>query len=199
MNLFGGKPDSLGEVVRRVKAGEQKFDPSLREFLDSFYANGGSRHRAIEDRPYSIYAVHDAYVAAVAEHLARVYGLPIPEWSETHGNGLRERSLPVVCSLSKAYWFPRARRPSVDGCCSSAKTHYLEPDPIPVFRARPKRHFSGYFPDQPTFALAPDGIIRKSRFSFSQTARSSRSRVRRTFPESSRRPTLTVSKLSGCL
>lgn len=90
MNLFGGKPDSLGEVVRRVKAGEQKFDPALREFLDSFYANAGSRHRAIEDRPDSIDAVHDAYVAAVAEHLARVYGLPIPEWSETHGNGLCE-------------------------------------------------------------------------------------------------------------
>jgi hypothetical protein len=80
----------LGEVVRRVKAGEQKFDPSLREFLDSFYANADARQRAIEERPDSIDAVHDAYVAAVAEHLARVYGLPIPEWSETHGNGLRE-------------------------------------------------------------------------------------------------------------
>ncbi|MBR1188790.1 hypothetical protein [Bradyrhizobium sp. AUGA SZCCT0160] len=90
MNLFRKKPGSLGEVVRRVKAGEQKFDPSLREFLDSFYTNTESRQRAIEDRPASIDAVHDAYVAAVAEHLARVYGLPIPEWSETHGNGLRE-------------------------------------------------------------------------------------------------------------
>ena len=33
------------------------------------------------------------------------------------------------------------------------------------------------------------GMIRKSRFSFIQPARSSRSRVRRTLPESSRRPT----------
>ncbi|MBR1209384.1 hypothetical protein [Bradyrhizobium sp. JYMT SZCCT0180] len=90
MNLFRRKPGSLGEVVRRVQAGEQKFDPSLREFLDSFYTNVESRQRAIEERPASIDAVHDAYVAAVAEHLARVYGLPIPEWSETHGNGLRE-------------------------------------------------------------------------------------------------------------
>jgi hypothetical protein len=90
MNLFSRKPSSLGEVVRRVKAGEQKFDPSLREFLDSFYANADTRLRAIEERPDSIDAVHDAYVAAVAEHLARVYGLPIPVWSETHGNGLRE-------------------------------------------------------------------------------------------------------------
>ena len=90
MNLFRRKPNSLGEVVRRVKAGEQKFDPSLREFLDSFYANADARQRAIEAQPDSIDAVHDAYVAAVAEHLARVYGLSIPEWSETHGNGLHE-------------------------------------------------------------------------------------------------------------
>ena len=90
MSLFSRKPDSLGEVVRRVKAGEQKFDPSLREFLDSFYANAHARPRAIEQRPDSIDALHDAYVAAVAEHLARVYGLPIPEWGESHGNGLRE-------------------------------------------------------------------------------------------------------------
>jgi hypothetical protein len=89
MNLFG-KPNSLGEVVRRVKAGEQKFDPSLRELLDSFYANAdatvGDRRAAELHRC----AVHDAYVAAVAEHLARDYGLPTPEWSETHGNRLRE-------------------------------------------------------------------------------------------------------------
>jgi hypothetical protein len=90
MSLLGKKPGTLREVVRRVKAAEQKFDPSLREFLDAFYVNPESRAQAIEDRPDSIDAVHDAYVAAVAEHLARVYGLLIPEWSEIHGNGLRE-------------------------------------------------------------------------------------------------------------
>jgi hypothetical protein len=79
MSLFGKKPATLGEMVRRVKAGERTFDPSLREFLDSFYANPDQRPRAIEERPASLDAVHDAYVAAVAEHLARVYGLPIPE------------------------------------------------------------------------------------------------------------------------
>jgi hypothetical protein len=90
MNLFDRKPGSLAEVVRRVRGGEQKFDPSLREFLDSFYANPGSRQQALEERPISIDALHDAYVAAVAEHLARAYEIPIPEWSEIHGNGLRE-------------------------------------------------------------------------------------------------------------
>jgi hypothetical protein len=90
VSLFGRKPGTLEEVIRRVKSGEQKFDPSLREFLDSFYVNPDTRQQAIEERPAPVDAVHDAYVAAVAEHLARVYGLRIPEWSETHGNGLRE-------------------------------------------------------------------------------------------------------------
>ena len=90
MTLFAKKPATLGEVVRRAKAGEQDFDPSLREFLDSFYVNPNSRQQAIDEKPESIDAVHDAYVAAVAEHLARVYGLMIPDWSESHGNGLRE-------------------------------------------------------------------------------------------------------------
>ena len=90
MSLFGKKPATLSDVVRRVQAGEQKFDPSLREFLDWFYMNPNARQQAIEERPASIDAVHDAYVAAVAEHLARVYGLKIPDWTEVHGQGLRE-------------------------------------------------------------------------------------------------------------
>ena len=51
----------------------------------------------------------------------------------------------------------------------------------------------------PLRARARAGMIRKSRFSFSQPARSSRSSVRRTLPESSRRPTVTASKLSSRL
>lgn len=91
MSLFRHKPPgTLVEVVRRVKTGERTFDPSIREFLDSFYVKRDTRQQAIEEQPDSIDAVHDAYVAAVAEHLARVYGLQIPEWSESHGNGLHE-------------------------------------------------------------------------------------------------------------
>ncbi|WP_025033543.1 hypothetical protein [Bradyrhizobium sp. DOA9] len=90
MSLFDNKPRTLSDVVRRVRAGQQKFDPSLREFLDWFYMNPHARQQAIEGRPDQIDALHDAYVAAVAEHLARVHGLPVPEWTEDHGNGLRE-------------------------------------------------------------------------------------------------------------
>src|ERR1700733_12536604 len=90
MSLFGIKPQSLREVVRRVQAGEQQFDPSLREFLDTFYVKPARRQQSIEEQPASIDVLHDAYIAAVAEHLARVFELPIPVWSEDHGNGLRE-------------------------------------------------------------------------------------------------------------
>lgn len=90
MTLLKTKPRTLREVVLRFKGGEQKFDPSLREFLDVFYASPALRQQAVEDRPASIDPVHDAYIAAVAEHLCRSYGMPIPQWTETHGNGLHE-------------------------------------------------------------------------------------------------------------
>ena len=90
MTLFRKKPRTLREAVGRVTTGERAFDPSLLEFLDSFYANSASRQQSIDERPASIGLLHDAYVAAVAEHLARTHGLQIPEWSELHGNGLRE-------------------------------------------------------------------------------------------------------------
>jgi hypothetical protein len=44
----------------------------------------------LHDPPGAIDALHDAYVAAVAEYLAQSFGLPVPEWTDTHGNGLRE-------------------------------------------------------------------------------------------------------------
>jgi hypothetical protein len=60
------------------------------------------------------------------------------------------------------------------------------------WRNGPRWHYS-------TFTRARDGNIRNERSSFSQPARSSRNSVRRTLPESSRKPTLVTSKLSGCL
>jgi len=90
MNLFGKKPRTLCEVVRRVNSGEQKFDPAVAEFLDAFYAHPELRQAAINDEPDMIDALHDAYLSAVGEYLARLYDLPVPEWTEMHGNGLHE-------------------------------------------------------------------------------------------------------------
>jgi hypothetical protein len=78
----------LLDVSRRAQADSRAFDLAVREFLDSFYADPASRCAAIEQRPEPIDALYDAYLAAVAEHLARSFHLPVPEWSEMHGNAL---------------------------------------------------------------------------------------------------------------
>ncbi len=84
------RPDSLAEVSRRVAAGEQSFDPAVREFLDHFYSLPQERAASISARPTLLGALYDQYLAAVAEHLARSYGLEIPEWSDAHGERLRK-------------------------------------------------------------------------------------------------------------
>lgn len=88
--MIGKRPKTLREVARRVNSGEQEFDAAVREFLDSFYSDPAQRKRAIEDRPELIDAVRDAYLSAVAEHLARLYALPVPEWTEEQGHDLRK-------------------------------------------------------------------------------------------------------------
>lgn len=87
--MFGKRPGSLREVAHRFKSGEQDFDTALREFLDTFYANPESRASTINDPPQLIDPLRDAYLAAVAEHLARTHGLPVPDWTETQGNELK--------------------------------------------------------------------------------------------------------------
>jgi hypothetical protein len=82
------RPRTLLEVSRRYNRGEQEFDPALREFLDVFYLEPEWRTAAITDCPEPMDSLRDAYLAATAEHLARCFGLAIPEWSETHGFAL---------------------------------------------------------------------------------------------------------------
>jgi hypothetical protein len=82
------RPRTLLEASRRVKRAEQAFDPAILEFLDVFYDEPEAREAALAERPEPLDALRDAYIAAVAEHLARSFGLPVPEWSETHGHGL---------------------------------------------------------------------------------------------------------------
>lgn len=85
MSVESTRPRTLHEVARRVANGAQAFDPALREFLDSFYANPATRQAAITQPPDLLDALRDAYLAAVGEHLARCYDLEIPTWAETRG------------------------------------------------------------------------------------------------------------------
>jgi hypothetical protein len=83
------RPLTLREVARRVAAGEQPFDPAVREFLDSFYSRAETRAAAIAEAPALLEPMRDAYLAAVAEHLAQVYGLDAPAWAEQRGLDLK--------------------------------------------------------------------------------------------------------------
>jgi len=74
---------TLAGVAQRVRAGED-FHPVVREFLDEFALRPSacSRSEAIEGRPSATGEPrHDAYLGALAEHLAAIYGLQRPEWS----------------------------------------------------------------------------------------------------------------------
>lgn len=74
---------TLAGVARRVLEGEE-FRHAARDFLDEFAlrADDGSRQEAISERPeLTGEPRHDAYLGALAEHLATVQGLDRPAWS----------------------------------------------------------------------------------------------------------------------
>ncbi len=84
------RPSTLLEVSRRAAAVAQPFDPALREFLDEFYSGAQSRCLAIAEEPLLLDDVKDAYLAAVAEHLAMTYAIAVPAWAEHHGRPLKK-------------------------------------------------------------------------------------------------------------
>jgi len=75
--------ETLAGVSARVRAGES-FSHVVREFLDEFSLRGDDRSRseAIGDRPEPTGDPrYDAYLGALAEHLAVVHDLVRPAWS----------------------------------------------------------------------------------------------------------------------
>jgi len=74
---------TLAGVADRARRGEN-FRHAAREFLDEFSLRDDARSRteAIVDRPAATGdSRHDAYLGALAEHLAAVHGLERPPWS----------------------------------------------------------------------------------------------------------------------
>jgi hypothetical protein len=81
---------TLAGVAERANAGED-FQRAVREFLDEFAlrADDGSRAAAIEQRPAGLRDPRqDAYLGALAEHLAAAHGLGRPAWSVEPGRFL---------------------------------------------------------------------------------------------------------------
>jgi hypothetical protein len=80
---MAARPRNIDEIARRAAAGERDFDISVREFLDEWQAmSTQQKTSALEREPQRLDHVKDAYLAAVAEHLALSDRLPTPEWTE---------------------------------------------------------------------------------------------------------------------
>ncbi len=87
---IGLRPRSLAEVAHRNLAGDP-FDPLVREFLDGFYLSGlAEREKRLYAEPEKLGPIHDAFLAAVAEHLSLRHRLPTPEWTEEPHRFLHE-------------------------------------------------------------------------------------------------------------
>jgi hypothetical protein len=89
MNALPRRPRSIHEVSVRAKDGTQQFDVALRELLDTFYSHPEIREEALAICPLPLDDLHDAYLAATAEHLARTHDITVPEWTEHHGRKLK--------------------------------------------------------------------------------------------------------------
>lgn len=77
------RPNCIAEIGRRAATGAQPFDMAVREFLDAWQAmDEAAKRDAIGDEPCLLGHVQDAYLAALAEHLALLDRLAAPVWSE---------------------------------------------------------------------------------------------------------------------
>lgn len=84
------RPDTLAEVARRVSAGAA-FGPTLSEFLDEFYLHPARRQAMIAADPMTLPDNRQhATLAAVGEHLARRWGLAVPNWTDDPSRFLHE-------------------------------------------------------------------------------------------------------------
>lgn len=86
-----GRPDSLAEIAQRAADGGQRFDPAVREFLDQWQSMSvDQKTKAISDEPSHVGRVQDAYLAALAEHLAIPEAIAVPAWCAAPERFLKE-------------------------------------------------------------------------------------------------------------
>jgi hypothetical protein len=88
---------TVAGVAERVRAGEDlRF--AVRELLDEFALRGRDelRAQALADEPARVDPHVDAYLGALAEHLARSCGLPTPSWTLSEQRTLDHMWFPGV-------------------------------------------------------------------------------------------------------
>jgi hypothetical protein len=84
------RPKSIAEIAERAAEGFGAFDRAVREFLDSWQSLGAAREAALSEEPVSVGRIQDAYLGALAEHLALSEKLSVAEWTEKPGRFLTE-------------------------------------------------------------------------------------------------------------
>ncbi len=85
------RPRSIAEIADRAKTLVQPFDTAVREFLDAWQGlSVAERGRALAIEPQTLGGVHDAYLAALAEHLALSDRKTAPAWTEGSSRFLTE-------------------------------------------------------------------------------------------------------------
>lgn len=85
------RPLSIAEIAERASGGRQSFDLAVREFLDSWQSlTHVERPAALAEEPSPVGPVEDAYLAAVAEHLASIDRTDVPKWTEAPNRFLKE-------------------------------------------------------------------------------------------------------------
>jgi hypothetical protein len=85
------RPKKISEIADRAAGGTQPFDMAVREFLDSWQNLSPDQKKiALADEPILVSQIQDAYLAALAEHLALSEKLVTPPWVENNARFLRE-------------------------------------------------------------------------------------------------------------
>jgi hypothetical protein len=76
------RPATIAEVAQLALSRSKAFDLATREFLDAWHdMSAATRKAALAEEPLPVGRVHDAYLAALAEHLALSQRMDIPSWT----------------------------------------------------------------------------------------------------------------------
>lgn len=85
------RPMSIAEIANRTDHRSGSFDHAVREFLDSWQSMSPElRTDALKSEPKRSMALQDAYLAALAEHLALASRLDVPRWTESPDRFLKD-------------------------------------------------------------------------------------------------------------
>ena len=98
------RPHSLQEVAQWGHS-PGEMDAFLREFLDTYYTEPAAARRAImlrDEPPLTGSERANAYLAAVAEHLAQRNDMPVPTWVDSDARFLKLPFFPAGLESLKA-------------------------------------------------------------------------------------------------